>query len=68
MTLPDPKKLKPCPFCGEADELYPSHDWPGSGPPYAIDCLGCGIDFVPRAGMDVVAAWNRRTGERQEVA
>lgn len=54
------EKLLPCPFCGEAEELYPAHRWPGSGLPYAIDCLGCGIDFTPREGTDVIAAWNRR--------
>lgn len=53
--------LKPCPFCGEREELYPTHKWPGGGEPYAIDCVGCGFDFVPREGSDVVAMWNRRT-------
>lgn len=52
--------LKPCPFCGEREHLYPSFDWPGGGKPHSIDCLGCGIDFIPRKGMDVVEAWNRR--------
>jgi Lar family restriction alleviation protein len=52
--------LLPCPFCGEAEELYPAHHGMGEGEPYAIDCLGCGIDFVPREGTDVRAAWNRR--------
>lgn len=57
--------LKPCPFCGEANELYPSYAWiPGTDKlepkPYAIDCLGCGITLEPRKGMDVIAAWNRR--------
>lgn len=32
----------------------------GAGDPYQIDCCGCGIDFTPRDGMDVIAAWNRR--------
>lgn len=54
------EKLKPCPFCGTEEGLYPSHYWPGGGKPYAIDCIGCGMDFTPREGMDVVAAWNRR--------
>lgn len=52
--------LQPCPFCGEKEELYPAYRQPGGGKPYAIDCLGCGIEFVPREGADVVAAWNRR--------
>lgn len=52
--------LLPCPHCGEADELYPAHLGMGGGKPYAIDCLGCGADFTPRAGTDVIAAWNRR--------
>lgn len=55
------KTLKPCPFCGTDAGLYPSVRWPGGGKPYAIDCVGCGIDFVPREGLDVIAAWNRRT-------
>lgn len=53
-------KLLPCPFCGHDDQLYPAHHFPGTGPAYAIDCLRCGIDFTPREGMDVAAAWNRR--------
>lgn len=54
-------KLLPCPHCGEADELYPAYRSLGLGSkPYAIDCLGCGADFTPREGMDVIAAWNRR--------
>lgn len=52
--------LKPCPFCGEAEHLYPSYRHLGAGAPYAVDCLGCGMDFVPRDGMDVIAMWNRR--------
>lgn len=60
------EQLKPCPFCGECYELYPSHHWPGSGPPFAIDCVGCGIDFTPREGMDVIAAWNRRSDPKPE--
>lgn len=58
--------LLPCPFCGEAEELYQSVHWPGSGAPYGIDCLGCGIDFTPREGMDVIAAWNRRASPSQD--
>jgi Lar family restriction alleviation protein len=54
------RKLLPCPFCGEANELYPAFHWPGTGMPYAVDCLGCGIDLVPRKGTDAIDAWNRR--------
>lgn len=61
--------LKPCPFCGERDELYPAYrvdeDYRPILPPYAIDCLGCGIDVTPRPGMDAREAWNRRGGETQ---
>lgn len=57
---PEGKSLLPCPFCGEVEELYQALRGMGGGKPYAIDCLGCGIDFVPREGFDVVAAWNRR--------
>lgn len=56
--------LAPCPFCGEQEGLYPAHRGLGGGKPYAIDCLGCGIDFTPREGMDAVAAWNRRSSAR----
>jgi hypothetical protein len=60
--------LLPCPHCGEVEELYPSYRWKAfSGgewqlqdKPYAIDCIGCGYDFVPREGRDVIAMWNRR--------
>ena len=55
--------LKPCPFCGEAEHLYPAYRNMGAGAPYAIDCLGCGMDFVPRDGMDVIAMWNRRAAD-----
>lgn len=61
------EKLKPCPFCGEAEHLYPSYRNMGAGKPYAIDCLGCGMDFVPRDGMDVIAMWNRRTPAEPQV-
>ena len=53
--------LLPCPHCGEQEHLYPGYHWPGTGEPYCIDCLGCGADFTPREGMDVIAMWNRRT-------
>lgn len=53
-------KLLPCPHCGEAEHLYPSYRNMGAGEPYAIDCLGCGADYTPRDGMDVIAMWNRR--------
>lgn len=52
--------LLPCPFCGEDDHLYPAYHGMGDGEPYAIDCLRCGIDFVPRKGKDVFEAWNER--------
>lgn len=57
--------LKPCPFCGKDDGLYPSHEWPGGGKPYAIDCVRCGFDFTPRKGMDVVEMWNRRDADEE---
>lgn len=61
-NIGDPaSSLLPCPFCGEVEELYPCHHGIGGGKPYAIDCLGCGIEFTPRDGADVIAAWNRRT-------
>jgi hypothetical protein len=55
------EELKPCPFCGTTEGLYPSYRGLGAGKPYAIDCVGCGMDFTPREGMDVIASWNRRT-------
>jgi len=58
-------KLLPCPHCGEKEHLYPGYRWKEGGlelepAPYCIDCIGCGYDFVPREGADVIAAWNRR--------
>lgn len=52
-------ELKPCPFCGESDELYPGFRHLADKP-YQIDCIGCGTEFTPREGMDAIAAWNRR--------
>lgn len=54
------QELAGCPFCGEKTELYPGYRGMGAGKPYQIDCVGCGIEFTPREGMDVIAAWNRR--------
>ena len=62
------EELKPCPFCGEQNELYPCVIGFGEGKPYAIDCIGCGMDFVPREGRDVIAAWNTRTPQWQDIA
>jgi len=53
--------MKPCPFCGTTAGLYLASRSLGDGKPYAIDCVGCGIEFTPRDGMDVISAWNRRT-------
>lgn len=53
-------ELLPCPFCGEGDELYPAYFGFGGGVPYAVDCLGCGINFVPQKGRNAITAWNTR--------
>ncbi|MFA5952275.1 MAG: Lar family restriction alleviation protein [Hyphomicrobium sp.] len=56
-------KLKPCPFCGEKEELYPFYKDFGRSGPFWIECLGCGIELHPHPnGPDVVTAWNRRDG------
>lgn len=60
--------LKPCPFCGEDKELYPCYYDLGQGEPYQIDCVGCGMEFTPRKGMDVIAAWNRRSDKTMGTA
>lgn len=52
-------KLLPCPHCNEANEIYLCVRRAGEKP-YAIDCLGCGYEFVPRDGFDVMSMWNRR--------
>lgn len=66
---PKKNELLPCPHCGTIEGLYPSYrikDWTTrpymtlEEKPYAIDCVGCGYDFTPRPGMDVIAMWNRR--------
>src|SRR5688500_7798318 len=59
-TVSEDVKLLPCPHCGEAEHLYPAYRNMGDAAPYAIDCIGCGADFTPREGKDVIAAWNRR--------
>lgn len=61
-------KLKPCPFCGEREHLYLGYRSLGMDGPYDVDCLGCGIEFTPRAGMDVIAAWNRRSKRKPRKA
>jgi hypothetical protein len=59
-------ELLPCPHCGEVEHLYLSYrlkdraSFKLEDEPYAVDCVGCGYDFVPREGLDVIAAWNRR--------
>jgi hypothetical protein len=59
-------EIKPCPFCGDDESVYPSYEWPGSGKPYAIDCIRCGFDFTPRPGMDVIKMWNTRADDKDE--
>ena len=62
------EKLKPCPFCGERNELYPGYatiDGKIATEPYQIDCIGCGMDFNPREGQDTIARWNHRPIEQQ---
>ena len=55
--------LKPCPFCGEQDHLYPTYRMGSIGPdlPINIQCLGCGIEFTPGSGQSAIMAWNRRS-------
>jgi Lar family restriction alleviation protein len=59
-TVSEDVKLLPCPHCGETEHLYRAYRNMGDAAPYAIDCIGCGADFTPREGKDVIAAWNRR--------
>lgn len=59
-VMADGDVLKPCPHCGEAKHLYQMLRSFGGGKPYGIDCVGCGTEFIPREGMDVIAVWNRR--------
>lgn len=63
--------LKPCPHCGEKEELYPCYRQTAfqiAAKPYAIDCLGCGFEFVPREGMDVIEKWNTRVANARDEA
>jgi len=64
MRIADNGDLLPCPHCGEQEHLYLAYRLDACGEPdrapYCIDCIGCGHEFVPREGADVVAAWNRR--------
>lgn len=67
MNAPVESKLLPCPFCGEKDELYPFYPGSVRGKPTAIDCLGCGFDFMPREGRNAITAWNTRTNQVAEL-
>ena len=59
------QKLLPCPFCGETEHLYPAYRLDKDNKcielPYAIDCIGCGVDLTPREGMSGIEAWNKRS-------
>lgn len=60
--------LKPCPFCGQQEEVYPGYHNFGTDNPYEIDCLGCGVTVAPRSGKDAIAAWNRRAVNTHDAA
>lgn len=59
--------LKPCPFCGETEELYPGFKWPGTGRSIDIHCLGCGVMVEPSPPEDARIAWNRRGESRTDL-
>ena len=54
------EKLKPCPFCGGAAELYaPEH----YGAPREVMC-DCGArGALSYSKAEAIAAWNRRAGD-----
>lgn len=59
-----PGELKPCPFCGEAIELY-FEQYDNGGPRWRVVCARC-MAMIDR-GYDqttgtVAIAWNKRTG------
>ena len=60
-----PGELKPCPFCGEAKELYFERYATEAGPRWLVTCARCmaticrGYDQTPG---HLVEAWNKREG------
>ena len=60
MTAPE---LKPCPFCGEADQetLMVEH-MPGTilHPAYRVRCDNCGASTGYSDKSDPITAWNTR--------
>jgi Lar family restriction alleviation protein len=55
-------KLKPCPFCGESEDLKISL----VGGYWQIDCNGCSASVSLRTTQQlIVQAWNRRVEEKQ---
>ena len=58
------EKLKPCPFCGEKDEVWVIQRMDG---PYWVQCPDCGGSGSREATEEeAVIAWNRRAYEVKE--
>lgn len=70
--------LKPCPFCGEKEELYienrPCFNSYGKWYVAGVCCWRCNItlwthfdkDTIEEAEADAVKAWNTRDGKTEE--
>lgn len=59
-------KVKPCPFCGEAEEIVLEEYETKVGNRWRIFCCGCmaGIDRgYDQKKYDLIEAWNKRNKE-----
>ena len=58
-------KLKPCPFCSGEARVAESHDTKRKYSLYWVICTDCHIStMVDNRRGRVIAAWNRRAGEK----
>lgn len=57
-------ELKPCPFCGRADQLHVSEVYKDE---IVVYCRNCGATGGTReTKLKAVEAWNTRAAERRE--
>lgn len=60
-------KLKPCPFCGETENLEISHYRSDGVWWHYVECAECIMTGpVGKLKRDAIEAWNKRAGEQDE--